>query len=260
MYRKINSKIKLLIGLLLIGATVSSCILDDDVTDFGQGPHVVQFAARQTTGNFLLTEEKPIYTLEVPIVVLGGDGSPLDQDVQVNVSVNAASTAQEGVEYALPSTSEIFIHGGTGQGIFSLEIISENLDAFEPKKIILQIDSASENVADFNKTEITLQAICESHIEGDYTYANGVTRDVTISEVSEGVFSISGDNAFTSEFAILITDVCGNLTVVGGDIPSNFGIANSGHGSVDEETGDITLFYTVDTFFNEREMILTRRN
>ena len=85
------------------------------------------------------------------------------------------------------------------------------------------------------------------------------TRDVTISEVSPGVFSVSGDNAFTSEFAFLITDICSNLTVVGGDIPSNFGIPNSGYGTVDAETGNLTIFYTVDGFFTDREMILIRK-
>ena len=128
-----------------------------------------------------------------------------------------------------------------------------------PKKPVLQIDNALETVSDFNRTEITLQAICESKIEGNYTYANGEMHDVTISEVSPGIFSVSSDNAFTSEFAFLITDICGNLTVVGGDIPSNFGILNSGFGTLDGETGNLTISYTVDGIYSDREMILIRK-
>lgn len=256
---QIKNKLKIGVSLLAVGLLFSSCLLDDDVTDFGKGPHIVQFESRVSTENFLQTEENPVYTLEVPMVVLGGDGTPLGTDVQVIVSVNTEeSTAQSGVEYELPSTTEITIPGGTGVGTFPITVLSGNLDALAPKKVVLQIDSATETVSDFNKTEITLQAICESKIEGSYTYANGVTREATITEVSPGVFSVSGDNAFTSEFAFLITDICGNLTVVGGDIPSNFGIPNSGSGTVDLQSGNITIFYTVDGFFSDREMILIR--
>lgn len=251
-------KLKLIVAGVLASLTLSSCLLDDEVTDFGDGPVVVQFENTAITSNFLQTDANTVYAYEIPIVILGGDGQAIKRDVEISISTNAASTATEGVEFNFASGKTFTLRAGMTSVNAQIEVLSENLDALDPKTLVLQIDSSSETVSDNNKTEIVLQAICPSELGGDYTYANGVTRDVTITSTGPGTYTVSADNAFTGEYSFNMSDVCGNLTITTGTLNS-FGIDISGTGTVDPATGTITLSYTVDGYFTDRPMILEKQ-
>lgn len=98
-----------------------------------------------------------------------------------------------------------------------------------------------------------------SQIAGDYIYSDGNQKAVTITAGS-GVnnFVISGDNAFTTNYAIRVNDQCGAITVTGGDIQDNFNLAVSGSGTV-MDNGDIVLSYTAQGQFADRTMTLVRQ-
>lgn len=252
------NKLKILIAIVLLSSTVSSCLLDDEVTDFGKGPVVVQFENTEISSNFLQTEDNTIYSYEIPITIFGGDGQSVDRDIDIVISASPNSTATEGVEFNFASGKSFTLPAGTLVVNAEIEVLSEYLDALDPKTLTLQIDTSSETVSDVNTTNIVLQAICPSFLAGDYQYSSGNERAVVITEDGPGTYSISSDDTFNGEYYINISDVCGTISINSGAL-NGFGIGVSGSGTIDEVTGDITLIYTVDGYFTDREMILVKQ-
>jgi len=251
--KKIIKNINIILAVFIAFAA-SSC-LDDYETDYGKGPIIVQFSDKTVSQNFLQDGTGAVYEFSVPIEYQGGDGSALDEDVTITIAVNPSSTATEGVEFNLTGT-EFTIPAGEKFAEASISVNSENLDASNPLTAVLEITTSSQTVSDKNTIEITLQAICPSELEGDYTYIQGYA--VSLTNTGPGTYSISNDDYFGGAYPIYISDVCGVLTVTGGYLADNFGIPVSGYGSVDPDTGTITLTYTVDGYFANRTMIIEK--
>ncbi len=254
-----NIKIKLrFLGLLaFVGIMMSSCdpLLDDYVTDFGKGPIIAQFSNKTVTSNFLQDENNVIYDYTIPIEYQGADGYPLSEPVTISIGVASSSTATEGVEFSLGET-EFTIPAGEKFATATIQVISENLDSDNPKTVVLEILTSSQTVSDKNQTAVTLQAICPSSLDGNYTYSNGNGRSVTIDVTGPGTYSVSADNAFGGLYPLYFSDVCGKITIIGGYLEDNFNIPVSGSGTIDYDTGVITLIYTAEGYFDNRTMTL----
>lgn len=253
--KHITNKINYIIAFVLISFTVTSCLLDDTVTDFGKGPIITQFSAKEATGNFLQDGTNAVYEYLIPIEYQGADGIPLNEAVTITIAVDPSSEATEGVEFTLGQT-EFTIPAGERFANAMISVNSEFLDALDPKVAIIAITASSQTVSDKYTTEVTLQAICPSDLGGEYVYTNGNGKDATITSTGPGTYEVSNDNAFGGTYPLNFSDVCGTLTITGGYLEDNFGIPVSGTGSIDYDTGIITLIYTVDGYFDNRPMIL----
>lgn len=170
-------------ALFLIVATFSSCdaILDQDKTDFGQGPVLAQFVKPSVSANFIKDGE--IQSYSVPITIVGGKNTPLNKDVTVTISVDPSSTAVSGNEFTLENTT-FTIPAGQMAVDAKINVSTANLDPFDAKTLVLRIDSSSENVSESNMTSVLLQAVCEFDLNsfvGTYnaTY-NGATVPATV--------------------------------------------------------------------------------
>ncbi len=246
--------LKYIVLLTVTGLFFQSCF-DDDITDFGNGPNIVQFQNLSTTQNFLQDGSGTVFEYEIPVEVFGGDGLALSRDIEFSISVDqASSTAVEGTHFDLLANSFV-IPAGSYSANAAIKVYADNLDAANPPVAVLQIDESTETVSDNSKTKVTLQAVCPSMLAGNYTYANGNQAAVTLTETGTGTYSVSRDNAFRGEYPIYISDVCGNISITGGFLPENFGIGISGNGSIADD-GSITLIYTVDGYFDNRPMVL----
>jgi hypothetical protein len=164
----IKSKI---IALLLIAIVFSSCdaILDQDKTDFGKGPVLAQFVKSSITANFI--KDGAVATYDVPLTIIGGRNEPLSVPVDITISADPSSTATSGVEYTL-ETTKFTIPAGEMTVNAKVKVNTANLDAFNPKTLVLKIDSSSESVSESNKTSIVLQAVCALNLNnfvGNYT-------------------------------------------------------------------------------------------
>jgi len=248
--------------LALFAISAISC-LDDNEVDFGKGPIITQFTNKTITSNFLQDGSNAVYEYEVPIEYRGGKGLALNEEVTITISVDAAaSTATEGKEFSLGETSFV-IPAGEQQAVAIIMVNSAELDALNPLKAVLSIDSSSQTVSDKNTTEITLQAICPSALEGEYTFeaarADKIGKTITVTSTGPGTYAVSEDNRFGGSYPIYISDVCGTITVIGGYLPDNFGIPVSGAGSVDENTGNISFDYTVDGYFSDSNITLIKK-
>lgn len=255
--KHITNKINYIIAFVLISFTVTSCLLDDTVTDFGKGPIITQFSAKEATGNFLQDGTNAVYEYLIPIEYQGADGIPLNEAVTITIAVDPNSEATEGVEFTLSQT-EFTIPAGERFANAMISVNSEFLDALDPKVAIIAITASSQTISDNFKTEVTLQAICPSNLEGEYV--NQAYGDpTTITSTGPGTYSISRGNYFNSAYPLNITDVCGNLTIKGGFLEDNYGIVQSGQGSVDPDTGTISLVYTAEGYFENRPLVLIKQ-
>ncbi|MCK0156204.1 hypothetical protein MWU65_03375 [Cellulophaga sp. F20128] len=249
-------KLSYITAILSVFLMVScDAILEEDITDFGKGPIIVQFSTKSISSNFLQDENNVVYDYIIPIEYQGKDGLPLSEDVTITIGVAASSEATEGVEFSLSETS-FTIPAGEKTATASIKVNSENLDSNDPKKLVLEILTSSQTVSDKNETEIVLQAICPSALQGNYTYSNGTQKDASITVTGSGTYAIERDNAFGGTYPFYISDVCGAITVTGGYLNDNFGIPVSGSAVVDEATGVMTITYTADGYFENRVMIL----
>ncbi len=256
-----NIVLKLFVLLISVFA-LQSCLLDDTVKDFGQGPIVTQFPSASATGNFLQDGSGKVYDYKVPIQYFGTDNTPLSQDVTVTVAVAADSQAKEGVHVTIPNKT-VIIPAGSNVGELLIKVNSDVLEASNPPILKLQIVESSQKVSsNKNITNIKLQAVCPSNLAGNYNYvrADGtVIKAATIKSTGVGTYEVSGDAAFRTNYPFNFSDVCGKITVTGGYLNDNFGIPVSGSGSVDKATGKITITYTAEGYFENRVMTLVKQ-
>jgi hypothetical protein len=149
----------LAMGIIAFGSCDS--LLDQDETDFGKTPVLVQFEKASVTANFIKTDENPVYSYEIPLVIIGGKNQPIDEDVTVSVSADPSSTATEGFEYNFSGEKNVTISAGQMSATIEIEVLSENLDPFDPKDLVLKIDSSSKTISESSITSLTLQAACQ---------------------------------------------------------------------------------------------------
>ncbi|GGW27338.1 hypothetical protein GCM10007383_10880 [Arenibacter certesii] len=153
---------------------MASCdtLLEQDETDFGQGPILVQFEKTKTELNIIKDPENTPIDYEVPITFFGGKNVPLDRDVDVTIATSPDSEANEGEEFELNLTTYTIPAGETSV-IASIKILTEKLVPFEFKNIVLEITNSSESVSDVNSTAITLKALDSNTLAGTYTVEVG---------------------------------------------------------------------------------------
>lgn len=180
----------ILLALLAFGATSCDALLDDEITDFGATPVLVQFQDPALTAFFLQTDEKPVYTYEVPVTLIGGRNQPIGQPVEVTVAIAEETTAEEGVEFRLVDNTAT-IAAGEMTGTITIEVISDNLDPFDPKTLVLEItDLSNLTISEVDDTAIVLQAACELDLSSFYGTYDAVEDgqyeyEVTIEEGPE---------------------------------------------------------------------------
>lgn len=255
--KKISINIFLVLFSLL---TLSSCLLEDEKLDFGNGPIVVQFPKSTADVTFFANGKVRDYI--VPVQYFGGKGLPLDKDVTATIEVDPSSVAKDGVEVTIPS-KEIHIPAGSNSGNLLIQVNTAKLSTTKAIPLVIKIKESSETASNNRGTmKINLTGICASALAGNYYYTSAPTRNVTVKSVDadygDGSYRISRDNAFASDYGFIISDVCGKLTVIDADL-TGMGYAASGTGTVDPVTGTMVFKYTVNKQFTGRSMTLVKK-
>lgn len=243
----------LITGLLFL----TSCVLDQDRVDFGEGPVIVQFQKSSDSKSFIQKGDGQLVDLNIVLESFGGDNLPTTSPVTVTVGVAAESQAKEGEEIVIP-TKTITIPAGKNSANLLVRVDPEELTVGTPTKLVLEIVSASQTISNGkHKITVELKAICDSDLAGEYTYTNGSKKPVTITATGTGTYRANRDNAFVSDYYFDFSDNCGNLTITGGYL-EDAGVPISGTGTVDPVTGTITIKYTAEGYFENRTMIMTK--
>jgi len=165
-YFKNNRKFALAL-FTLVSLSLSSCLLDDTVTDFGNGPVLTTFTESETEVNIIKDAANTPVNYEFEISYAGGRNVPLDKDVTITIATSPTSTAKEGVEFELP-VKTFTIPAGQNSATASIKILTGGLVPFDFKDIVLEIVDSSESIAEKNTITITLKALGANSLAGRY--------------------------------------------------------------------------------------------
>jgi hypothetical protein len=167
MKKSIIKNIKNVMVLALCTATMSSCLLDDEKTDFGKGDNLVGFSSPQVTlsapGTGLDIESS------IPVQIIGPTVNKLSGDVTVNVSLDPSSTAIEGTHFNMTTNTITLSPEGEDlyTGSLPITIITEGIEVpytGDAPVIVLNITdiSTSENIVINDKTKQVAASISYS--------------------------------------------------------------------------------------------------
>lgn len=217
----------------LCGLTMSSCLLDDEKTDFGQGANLVGFANSSLTVRAQASGDE--VSSQIPIRVIGPTVKDFRGDITVTVEVDPTSTAVEGVNFRLDSnTLTLTPNGG--------DLYEGNL----PITILTDGIATPVDVAPVLKLSIT-QLSSEGNV-----VINGKTKNVSASIAYTCPFNIADYEgtymATTDEFGIYIAQTV-PFEVIAGPGENQITLVNvAAHPEaydvvvdVDPETGNLTI-------------------
>lgn len=140
-----NFKFKIAIVAIIV-ATLSSCLVDDDVTDFGNGVNIIDFPSSTIDGTFDIGMEEAEF--EVPARLVGGNGSAAPSDVAVTYEIDPTkTTAVEGTNFVILNNGTFTFPAGETETTFPIKILSSSLDPDlpVPLTIALKLTAATGN-------------------------------------------------------------------------------------------------------------------
>lgn len=174
-----NIKLKFA-AIAIILATFSSCLFDDDVTDYGDGINIIDFPSSTIDGTFDIGIDEAEF--DVPARLVGGNGAAAPSDVAVTYVIDAEqTTAVEGVNYEVLNGGVFTFPAGETAATFPIKIISSSLDPdlAVPLTIALKLTNATGSfpVAVSTKAStgtivINLKPLCpiSDDLSGTHTY------------------------------------------------------------------------------------------
>lgn len=254
--------------IFVIGLVVAnSCLVDDtakyDLND--DGPNLAGFADTRTSFSFVSDGNEYQFTLRMKLI--GPTFMDVKTPVTVTIEPDESSTAIEGTHFRLDQTSIILDPNNNFLGLFPVTILTEGIIAplDEIPVLVLKVASASGNGSVLNngkKIEIVLNYGCFSNLAGTYdchlirTDASGAQFQYdfvdVITETGVGEYRttevghwIGGLGVGTPGFTFL--DVCNVISVPTQNLVDYYSNEVWGHlpGSVDPDTGVITIYYTI---------------
>jgi len=174
-----NFKFKFAI-IAIILALFSSCLVDDDVTDFGAGTKIVDFPSGTVDGTFDIGLDEVEF--QVPARIVGGNGSATPSDIVVTYEVDMdKTTAVEGTNFTILNNGTFTFPAGDTEATFPILIIPSSLDPEleVPLTIALKLTAASGNFPIGVSTKestgtviINLKPLCPitDDLSGTHTY------------------------------------------------------------------------------------------
>lgn len=274
--------IKIVLFAFVASIFASSCLVDDDVArEFDQSPAVVGFDKELAAENYFSDEGAVLTNYPVVLLGNGGDGTLPTEDIVVQYEISENSTATPGQEFDFTDNSgTLTIPAGQSFANFAININTGNLDPNVPTELILNLTEVTQGDAVVssgnNKIAITFVG-CQSDVDA-YTYNvtsirlsdGGVVASaveeiemVDINEfqtVSTGAYGPNSDNyaggSIAANNGFTFIDICGEITVSSQNLASTYSNQVYGSGSVDPETGTITITYTI-TFASGDQVIET---
>lgn len=199
-----NFKLKI-VAVAIILTTFSSCLVDDDVTDYGAGVNIIDFPSSTIDGTFDIGIDEAEF--EVPSRLVGGNGAAAPSDVTVTYEIDPAkTTAVEGVNFEILNGGTFTFPAGETETTFPIKIISSSLDPdlAVPLTIGLKLKSAVGNFPVAVSTKATtgtivinLKPLCpiSDDLSGTHTYTqtqiqygdgNGTSTGTVISGTISG--------------------------------------------------------------------------
>lgn len=261
--------LKYILILILGIGMFNSCLIEDDSTLElnSKGPNLAGFELAKT--NLAAIADGEDYNFDVKVKVFGPTSLDLTKDVVLTVEADPSSTAIEGTHFKLNSSTITLSPTRNMLGLFTVTMLTEGIETplDESPVLVLKVTQVSGDPLVINSGKpitINLNYACPSFLEGDYdvtteyTAADGSVTTLKwsehitntgIGEYRTGrvghwtVDALGGTPGFT------FTDVCGKLSVSGQNLVDTYSnwVEGTDFGTVDEETGNLYIEYSVCT-------------
>ena len=233
--------IKIYLIAILASFSSISCLVDDEIdvnNENFNGSKIVGFKSDTTLGNFV-QEAGVTFNLDVPVHFLGGGaGQPVGSTTTMSYEVGALTdlalsadaiadiaanqdAAIEGTHFDFADTVlESVIAANHTFDMIPLNIYNDALDAGKTTYVVLNLRTvvSVDDVVISNQLKSTLVQIqlCRTDLVGNYhiDFSSGTTN-LTISEISPGLYRSSYLAPFSSTYSFDFTACAGALTIVG---------------------------------------------
>ncbi|PKG51155.1 hypothetical protein [Olleya sp. 1-3] len=183
--------LKNILYLFMVAAVVTSCNRDVADINFNNIPNTLYFASANGT---LLVEDGASNMFNVPVSATAVASS----DTPYTMSIDASSTAVEGVDFEITTTNTVL---PTGDIVTSYGIVADfDNAATEGKTVVFNLTSDASQVADSDQYTLSLIKLCPINAPFTGTY--------TLSTVSNGIFDSStfGDGVYEVSVGATPTD------------------------------------------------------
>jgi len=230
--------------IALVGSLLStSCLVDDEAPTQNQ-------AQTQMAAGFVNSSETVSYFTDQGTIehefyyeLKGGMSGFNTTTLALNYEVDAASTAQAGVEYDFVST-DLTIEPFREFGILKINVHTGNFDANSPTELILNLSSTNALVPTAYETVKIIFIGCQSGLAGTYTnpdLPSGAAGQTNFVETTPNNFTFTmpflGFNGGVDPIEMYMVDICGEVTLLGWEVET----AVSGDVTVDPVTGAISI-------------------
>ncbi len=255
--------------ILILGLGMfNSCLFEDTAVVLeqnGQGPNLGGFEQARTSLSAIADGEE--YKFDLKVKVFGPTSMNLKNDVTLTIAADPSSTAVQGTHYRLDNPSITLSPGQNMLGLFEVTMLTEGIETPLAKSPVLvlnvtQVTGDPMVVNSGKPISITMNYACPSFLEGTYavtTEYTGYDGTVTMLEWTETITN-TGIGEYRTErvghwtIAALggtpgftFTDVCGQISVAGQNLVDTYSnwVEGTDFGSVDEETGNLYIEYSV---------------
>lgn len=206
--------------LLLFTASILliSCDKTDDADVVATNPNttIVGFSKSVFSENFLTNLTSS--TLYVPVSLIAYQNEVLPGEVSFTFAVEPnGTTAVAGVDYMIPTNFSSKISAGSNTVLVPITVYPTVFDPAAPKKLVLKMVSSNATIgSQYMKATITLQGVCPSLLEGNYTWTSGagIVNPITVTKTGEGTYRASRFPYFISVYTWDFSDVCNNLNIL----------------------------------------------
>lgn len=255
--------------ILILGIGMfNSCLFEETaevLEQNGQGPNIGGFEQARTSLSAIADGEE--YKFDLKVKVFGPTSMNLKNDVTLTVAADPSSTAVQGKHYRIDNPNVTLSPGQNMLGFFKITMLTEGIETPLAKSpvLVLKVSQATGDPMVLNSGKpisITMNYACPSFLEGTYDVTTEYTAydgSVTILEWTETITN-TGIGEYRTERVghwtqaqlggtpgFTFTDVCGQISVSGQnlvDLYSNW-VEGTDFGSVDEETGNLYIEYSI---------------
>lgn len=257
------------VAFLLIGLCSCDAILDQDETDFGNGPDFIGFSSASVTAPFATDGQTKLYNSNVRL--FGPGLNNYRGDVMVTVAIDPTkTTAVEGVNYTLDGSLTVTLNESNNYtASIPVTVLTEGIEAPVVESLVFMITDFSTTATEpliisdtAKETNINIRYICFADLSGTYTmtndYCDPQVEGMTITSNDDGGWDLSTADGGLLQYCTPNTGLvnAGSIIEVCGDIlpSSSFGFCGSNGigcitgGTWDAESGTLTLQHN-DTFF-----------
>jgi hypothetical protein len=260
--------------LVLVVFTGNSCFDDKALYELNDdGPTMVGF--RDGISSYGAIADGQEYPFVLPIRVFGPGLSNVKSTVTATISVDTeASTAIEGTHFRIDNKTITLDPANNLLNNFQVTMLTQGIEAPLPEApvMVLKVETTNSTdgvIASGKTIAVTLNYACFSNLAGTYSlvvtrtnYDGAVTvypavQDVIVSTGKVGEYHTSwvghyfpggaGPLGAPATEGFIFTDVCSQLSVPQQDLGNYYSnqVSGTDFGTVDKETGVITLYYQI---------------